>query len=367
MGNEASSPNNGQRESNFQPENFVSEDQYYQESTLSDADDSSPARYTSYTKSPISYVDEDIDCEVTPVTESIIRENQPVVGYLLHKSQILGKKQLPRFHEVENPYLVYDWEETPKYIFISHRYLSIAHADDNFQTKLKIIQLILKQMRQVSYIWIDFSCIPNDEAHRVGAFMNLFNVITNAQRVLIVPLRTISPSKAPTFDLKGYSTRAWCALEYSIILARHPSKIRIARMMDLNQGSDYKVQFISLPTHDKTIGVDYLVNGMYRLRKILEEDNQRLFMNLYQSTADSDRDIIWDLLKMQQRDIFDLAGMRRNSDFFVRTKFASKFSAKNDEKLIQIYDSKTVREMNEGPCSAGPLNCIVAVCGVSHK
>jgi len=281
----------------------------------------------------------------------VVQNDKPVVGYLLHRSEILDQEEIPCFLHVRNIYPVTDWDEAPKYIFICHRYLSFGHCDDAYQTKLRVIQALLKTMKNVQYVWLDFSCVPADSQNRIGAFMNLTKVIVNALRILIIPFKSISISKAPVFDLLDFSTRAWCIFECSVVLARHPSKVRIAKISQ-EKGKTFSLEFMSLPTHDKDLGVQHLVASMKLVREILEKDHKADFLNTFVSTAETDRDIIWDLLKLQQQEIFQLAGVRRNSDFFVRTKFASTMSTSESARPAELYDRKTLREINSELCDS---------------
>jgi len=219
-------------------------------------------------------------------------------------------------------------------------------------------------MKNVEYIWCDFCCVPADEANRMGAFMNLFSVIMNAVRFLMIPFRSIGPTLAPVFDLREYSNRAWCVLEYSIILARHPSRVRIARILEQHGGTSYKLDFLALPTHDKTLGLDLLIDNMQRVRALLEAGDRGAFLQSFRATAPGDAEIVWDLLQAQRGQIFTMAGKRRNSDFFVRTKFAVQRGAEASGELLDIYDQATLADMDTRMCAKGPLGVLTSMCGV---
>jgi len=272
----------------------------------------------------------------------------------MHRSELIGQEKIPIFNEVRNFYHVTSWEDVPKYVYISHRYLSMFHSDDALHTKFKVIESILVQMKHIEYVWIDCSCISFDPDAKENALRNIEMMISNAVRFLIIPFKSFSPRKPPTFDLSEYSTRAWCALECSIVLARHPSKVRIAKIAEetISNVKGYTVKFISLPTHDKTLGVEHLVSSMKILIELVQEKKERGFKAKFSSAVQVDCDMVWNFLRQRHQEIFQLQGVRRNSDFFVRTKFAS-FSTNNSERGVVLYDQtliNTLHEMNKCLC-----------------
>jgi len=272
---------------------------------------------------------------------------EPIFCYLIHRTEIIGREKLPRFDEVQNFYAVTDWEDVPQFLFFSHRYF-LYHVDDALHTKFKVIESILIQMKHINYVWIDFSCVSFDPDSKGTILMNIEMLISKAVRFILIPFKSFSPSKPPIFNMLDYSTRAWCALEFSIALARHPSKVRIAQICSEKTASTkvYTVKFISLPTHDKALGVQHIVDGMKNLRNMVEGNKVHTFLATFSSAVQADRQMVWGFLCQRHQEIFKLAGVRRNSDFFVRTKYAS-FSTQVSERGAFLYDQLQVNKFQE--------------------
>eukprot|EP00638_Chattonella_subsalsa_P003931 CAMPEP_0117749778 /NCGR_PEP_ID=MMETSP0947-20121206/9931_1 /TAXON_ID=44440 /ORGANISM="Chattonella subsalsa, Strain CCMP2191" /LENGTH=236 /DNA_ID=CAMNT_0005567731 /DNA_START=46 /DNA_END=753 /DNA_ORIENTATION=+ len=229
-----------------------------------------------------------------PRTSSAEVESAKVVqGYLLPKSLILECNSLMPFQQIEKLLPINDWESAPKYLYFSHSSdLRSEHPDDCFDTKLRIMRLILKQMKQVDYVWIDFCCIPEDTDGRSMTHHNLYRIIMNALRVVILPFDA-NDSTPPTYDLEHYSNKAWCAFEYSTILSRHPSKVRVASILEIRRGCSYKLQLYSFPTHDKTLKFDFLIEGLKKLRELIKEEDVHMFKNLFCSSTPTEADVVW--------------------------------------------------------------------------
>lgn len=289
---------------------------------------------------------------------SIHHQQQHVRGYLLHRSAIFQRLGLPQFRrDSEHLLEVTDWAKTPKYIFISHRYLSLENADDQLFTKYKVITALLRQMKNVEYIWCDFCCLPADEVEKGASSLllkSMFDAITKAVRVLLIPFRSIGQTKPPVFDLQEYSNRAWCVLEYSTIMACHPSRIRIARIVQQPCGGTYKLEFLSLPTHDKSLGIDLLIRNLQRARALLEAGDQGAFLHTFRAATAIHAETVWDLLNARKGQIFTAVGQRRNSDFFVRTRFASQ-RANVPGQQLDLYEPAVLESMDFRCLLEGPL------------
>jgi len=239
----------------------------------------------------------------------VTKIKKPSNCFLVHKSEFLRQHKIPGFDEVENKFLITDWKEAPKYIFVSHRYLSISHADDQFGTCLKVVQAVLQQMEYINFVWIDFSCVPFE--NRMDSLMNIQNLISYAEKIVLIPLKSISTHQAPVFDLLEYSTRAWCALEYSISLAQFPSKVVISQIMEekvRNNFKIYTVKFISLPCSDEALGFRYLEHGMEILQEAVEKNKKQEFLCVFTASVKSDLDIVWGLLRTWQPQILQVGG-----------------------------------------------------------
>jgi len=259
----------------------------------------------------------------------------------------------PVFDELDDLTPVYNWEEAPSFLFISHSYAA-GKVDDRFQTKFRILKLILKKMKQITHIWIDYSC-SKDIDHTLAS---LCDIVHCAQRVILLPLQPGPHGGAPSIAIPHYTGRAWCAVESAICLSRNPSKVRVASVQaaQFTAAETFHLELLSVPAHDNRWGLRALVQEMRALRELVEAKDTLGFLRRYQESRPGDKERLWAFLDAKRFQVFQHAGLRRNSDFFVRTRHAEKGTAYPEP----LYDEATQKKLKDGE-AASIFCCFMAL------
>jgi len=291
------------------------------------------------------------------VAEPIEDKCSPIKAYLLPKEFILQHRRIPSFHNAFTHLLpVRSWEKAPRFIFISHTWMSALQVDDNLRTKSSVIILFLKNLRHASYVWIDYACVKNMNNLSTADMSHLYETISNACRILVVPFKSSRIDSPPTYNLKNYSRRAWCAFEYAIFMKR-PSIVRIANIVKEN--NSFHLRLVSLPTFEHEVEIDCLVDGLQLLREAVKEEVKGKFVENFSCSVEMDLDLIWTAMLELSKEIFST--QRRKADFYVMTSAAA--GLKSTAQAPEVYDDEAVAKMNaenkggreceicENPCS----------------
>lgn len=93
-------------------------------------------------------------------------------------------------------------------VFISHRWLSGPHPDDDNNTKLSHLKRIAQLNPQWEYYWVDFLCVPQqNRTEQIKAINSLPHYVKCCGAMV-----TLSGNQGES-RLEVYKTRGWCRLE----------------------------------------------------------------------------------------------------------------------------------------------------------
>ncbi|CAM9726378.1 unnamed protein product [Heterosigma akashiwo] len=286
-------------------------------------------------------------------------QGKPLI-YLLHKDTLLNEKALPAFEDIKDRlHKVYNWTDCPRYVYVSHKWLTPDHPDDSLSTILSVLSLVVKTMRVIEYIWFDFSCGPTDTTESALFVSNLSNIISNSVRVLVIPFKSVGQEVAPIYDVKEFTTRAWCMLEASVFLKR-PSKLRIAKIS--KSDDTFQLSMVNLPSRNVTDGISFLTEAYERVRDMVKTKEKGRFLESFHARNEADKEQIWAALVQMEAEIF--SARRAESDFFVSRGQQPVSSSMKAVRGSNIYDQavlkklQTVREYEgkDHPCQA----CIIS-------
>lgn len=280
-------------------------------------------------------------------TEVVVPDTKPI-AYLLPKKYILQYKRIPQFGETQL-LPVTSWSLAPKFIFVSHKWASKHTPDDQLQTKASILKLFLRNLKQTDHIWIDYSCTPNMNRMLHEEVTVLHEIISKAIRVLVIPFTWFVPASPPTYDMRGYSRRAWCAFEYSVFLKR-PSSVRIARISRTD--FSYQLHLSTLPTNDPELGVSALEEGLSLFSQAVAARDKFRFVTAFDASTPGDLDLLWAAALNLRGLLF--GAQRHSEDFFRRGRSGAGQTAVPPAPGValsrldsqEIYDEDTYALMN---------------------
>jgi len=286
--------------------------------------------------------------------EECVTPENPIV-YLLHKDILLQGKVLPFFKDIKSKLLaVKHWAGCPRYVYVSHRWLSKTHPDDSVGTILSVLSLVVRTMRVVEYIWFDFCCSPCEETEKNCCLTNMVHIISNSVRILVIPFKSLGEDTAPAYDMQEFTSRAWCMYEACIFLKR-PSKIRISKIAQADQA--FQLSMINLPSRNFSDGVPILIAAYQKLRGLVLQKSKEKFVANFHASVTSDLDDIWNSLVSLEEDLF--SSQRPEIDFFVSQTSATAVETTDSMKPLRgssIYDPDVLKKLqgqkkeNENVC-----------------
>jgi len=125
-------------------------------------------------------------------------KHEQIVFDLLALIHVSGEK-----FQVKDSSIVLDRENL---VFISHRWLTIAHPDDDRNSKLLCLQNILSANDNWQYLWIDYLCVPQDSRDQQTKAINSLPYYVKCCSAMI----TLCLNEG---GYKVYCSRGWCRLE----------------------------------------------------------------------------------------------------------------------------------------------------------
>jgi len=118
-------------------------------------------------------------------------------------------------------------------IFLSHKWLTSWHPDDRDNTKFnQILRLLCRSnLREIEYVWIDYSCVPQDNDSDKEKAINSFADYVQMCTHFVILVGNEGPR-----TLTEYNKRGWCRLER--FAARTPAAGRFLLHIFVHNGSD---------------------------------------------------------------------------------------------------------------------------------
>ena len=97
-----------------------------------------------------------------------------------------------------------------KIVFASHKWRQVRHPDDSNKTKFTQLKDMLtrKAMGDVKLIWLDYSCVPQDDDEKMQKAINSFADYVKCCNAFVMLIGNHGDA-----TLQEYNKRGWCRLE----------------------------------------------------------------------------------------------------------------------------------------------------------
>jgi len=157
--------------------------------------------------------------EETPTPQKIHTEYYDM--WVIPKAVFKQLKRLPRFEEAKDNNCIIKKKpgiKREQLLFISHRWLTKNHPDNDKNEKLNGIQRMLGNcdLNGIEFIWMDYCCIPQDPENAADQVLGIFSLpsyVESCRDFAII----VGQEKIASFET--YQSRGWCRLEQFVASA----------------------------------------------------------------------------------------------------------------------------------------------------